>query len=68
MQGQYLDSTMKAFIKSHSVGALCENGTSLESYSLCFVPALVAMYASQPDLLKHMESVVSLFQVSRNQY
>eukprot|EP00731_Ephydatia_muelleri_P038458 Em0769g2a len=65
MQGQYLHSTMRAFVTSYGAGThSAENGTSLESYSLCFVPALAAMYASHPDLLKHIASVVSLFQTN----
>eukprot|EP00731_Ephydatia_muelleri_P017274 Em0010g372a len=64
MQGKYLDGSMKAFIKLYSEGTKCEDNTKADSYTLCLVPPLAALYASHPDLLKHIETVTSLFQTN----
>ena len=65
MQGKYLDSTMKRFVKFYNSGTTVKDAETKDmgSYSMGIIPPLVAMYTSQPDLLKHVESAVSLFQV-----
>lgn len=63
MEGKYLASTMKAFIKSYNI----EGGsgtTDVDSYNLCIVPPLVAMYASHPNLIKHMNTSATIFQAN----